>query len=41
MIDRKALLDDLKKLLTRVEADLLTRSADADVPEIGARLRAE
>jgi hypothetical protein len=41
MIDRKALLDDLKKLLTRVEADLLGRSADADVPEIGARLRAE
>lgn len=41
MIDRKALLDDLKKLLTRVEADLLARSADTDVPEIGARLRAE
>lgn len=41
MIDRKALLDDLKKLLTRVEADLLARSADIDVPEIGARLRAE
>lgn len=41
MIDRKALLDDLKKLLARVEADLLARSADADVPEIGARLRAE
>lgn len=41
MIDRKALLDDLKKLLTRVEADLLARSADADVPEIGSRLRSE
>lgn len=41
MIDRKALLDDLKKLLARVEADLLARSADADVPEIGNRLRAE
>jgi hypothetical protein len=41
MIDRKSLLDDLKKLLVRVEADLLARSADADVPEIGSRLRAE
>ena len=41
MIDRKSLLDDLKKLLARVEADLLARSADTDVPEIGSRLRAE
>jgi len=39
--DPKLLLDDLKKLLGRVEADLLARASDADVPEIGARLRAE
>ncbi|MBM3956199.1 MAG: BREX-2 system adenine-specific DNA-methyltransferase PglX, partial [Planctomycetes bacterium] len=36
-----ALLADLKKLLPRVEADLLARGSDAEVPEIGARLRAE
>ena len=44
MIDRlqsKALLADLKKLLARVEADLLARSEDVDVPEIGAFLRSE
>jgi hypothetical protein len=40
-LNPKALLEDLKKLLARVEADLLARSTDADVPEIGARLRAE
>jgi hypothetical protein len=40
-LDSKALLEDLKKLLPRVEADLLARSSDADVPEIGMRLRAE
>jgi hypothetical protein len=41
MIDRKSLLDDLKKLVTKVEADLLTRSEDQNVPEIGARLTSE
>ncbi|MEI8367931.1 MAG: BREX-2 system adenine-specific DNA-methyltransferase PglX [Planctomycetia bacterium] len=40
-LNPKALLEDLKKLLARVEADLLARSSDADVPEIGARLRGE
>jgi hypothetical protein len=40
-LDSKKLLDDLKKLLPRVEADLLARSTDAEVPEIGDRLRAE
>jgi len=40
-LNAKALLEDLKKLLARVEADLLARSSDADVPEIGARLRGE
>jgi hypothetical protein len=41
MIDRKSLLDDLKKLVTKVEADLLARSEDQNVPEIGARLTSE
>jgi len=41
MIDRTALLDDLKRLVTRVEADLLARSEDADVPEIAEVLRGE
>jgi hypothetical protein len=41
MIDRKPLLDDLKKLVTKVEADLLARSEDQNVPEIGARLTSE
>ena len=41
MIDRKSLLDDLKKLVTRVEDDLLARSEDHNVPEIGARLTSE
>lgn len=41
MIDRKPLLDDLKKIVTKVEADLLARSTDPNVPEIGARLQSE
>jgi hypothetical protein len=41
MINRKTLLDDLKKLVSRVEADLLARSDDLSVPEIGDRLRSE
>ena len=41
MIDRSALLEDLKRLVTRVEADLLARSEDADVPEIAEVLRGE
>lgn len=41
MIDRTALLEDLKRLVTRVEADLLARSEDADVPEIAEVLRGE
>jgi len=40
-LNAKTLLEDLKKLLARVEADLLARSSDADVPEIGVRLRGE
>jgi len=41
MIERTALLEDLKRLVTRVEADLLARSEDADVPEIAEVLRGE
>lgn len=41
MIDRVALLADLQKLLQRLEADLLERSESAEVPEVGATLRAE
>jgi len=41
MINRKTLLEDLKKLVSRVEADLLARSEDSSVPEIGDRLRSE
>jgi hypothetical protein len=41
MIDRTALLEDLKRLVTRVEGDLLARSEDADVPEIASVLRGE
>ena len=39
MIDRIALLSDLKKLLQRLETDLLQRSESADVPEVGKALR--
>ena len=41
MINRKTLLEDLKKLVSRVEADLLARSEDSSVPEIGTRLKGE
>lgn len=41
MIDRTALLEDLKRFVTRVEGDLLARSEDADVPEIASVLRGE
>ena len=41
MIDRVALLKDLQKLLTKLEADLLERSESSDVPDVGATLRAE
>ena len=40
MIDRSKLLSDLQKLLTKLEADLLERSESADVPDVGATLRA-
>jgi hypothetical protein len=41
MIDRTALLEDLKRLVTRVEADLLARSEDSQVTEIAEVLRGE
>ena len=41
MIDRTALLNDLKRLVTRVEAELLARSEDSQVPEIVEVLRGE
>jgi hypothetical protein len=41
MINRTALLEDLKRLVTRVEADLLARSEAPEVPEIAATLRGE
>jgi len=41
MIDRKQLLDDLQKLLPKVEADLLERSESAEVPDVGRTLREE
>ncbi len=41
MINRQALLEDLKRLVTRVEAALLARSEDALVSEIAATLRHE
>jgi hypothetical protein len=41
MIDRTALLEDLKRLVTRVEGDLLARSEDSQVPEIAEVLRGE
>jgi hypothetical protein len=41
MINRTALLEDLKRLVTRVEADLLARSEAPEVPEIAANLRGE
>ena len=41
MIDRVALLKDLQKLLTKLEADLFERSESSDVPDVGATLHAE
>lgn len=41
MIDRIKLLNDLQKLLTKLEADLLERSESSDVPDVGATLRSE
>lgn len=41
MIDRKALLADLQRLLKAVEADLLERSESPEVPDVGAKLRAD
>src|SRR5262245_53839366 len=41
MIDRQKLLADLQALLETVEADLLERSESSEVPDIGAKLRAE
>jgi len=41
MIHRVNLLADLKRVLQRLEADLLQRSASAEVPEVGKTLRAE
>ncbi len=41
MIDRLALLSDLRDLLKQLEADLLERSESAEVPDVGKALRAE
>src|SRR5271157_3795474 len=41
MIDRKALLEDLQRLLPKIEADLLERSESAEVPDVGRTLREE
>lgn len=41
MVNRQALLADLQKLLTRLEADLLERSESDDVSDVGIKLRAE
>jgi hypothetical protein len=41
LINRQALLTDLQKLLTRLEADMLERSESAEVPDVGQTLRAE
>src|SRR5271157_2236370 len=41
MIDRKALLEDLQKLLPKIEADLFERSESAEVPDVGRKLREE
>jgi hypothetical protein len=39
MIDRAALISDLQRLLTKLEADLRTRASDT--PEIDARFKAD
>jgi hypothetical protein len=41
MIDRPALLADLKRLVVSVQDHLRTRATSADVPDIGRRLAAE
>ncbi|PAY16337.1 SAM-dependent methyltransferase [Rhodopirellula sp. SM50] len=41
MIDRQQLLSDLQALLRSVEADLLARSEDAELPEVSGWLKAE
>src|SRR6056297_2748358 len=41
MIDRQKLLSDLQALLRAVEADLLARSEDAELPEVSGWLKAE
>jgi hypothetical protein len=41
MIDRQKLLSDLQALLRTVEADLLARSEDAELPEVSGWLKAE
>ncbi|HUY32639.1 MAG TPA: BREX-2 system adenine-specific DNA-methyltransferase PglX [Pirellulales bacterium] len=41
MIDRAALLADLRKLLQRLETDLLERSESAEAPQVGWTLRAD
>ncbi len=41
MINRSQLLSDLQALLRKLEADLLARTAAAEVPEVGETLRAE
>jgi hypothetical protein len=41
MINRSALLADLKRLVTTVQDDLRTRASSADVPDVGRRLADE
>jgi hypothetical protein len=41
MINRSALLADLKRLVTTVQDDLRARASSADVPEVGRRLADE
>jgi hypothetical protein len=41
LIDRRALLTDLQKLLRQLEADLLERTSSVEVPEVGRKLREE
>jgi hypothetical protein len=41
MINRSALLADLKRLVTTVQGDLRARASSADVPEVGRRLADE
>ena len=41
MIDRPALLNDLQKLLKKLEGDLLERSDSAEVPDLSRKLRQE